>query len=151
MSELFGIFCSLLLLSALEFTPSESLPHRQTRQIPDLNKGMDAFKNMAGSIPGADMFAKVPEMANEFVKKAQEMGDQFMKPRSRRDTQSQELNLHRVARQIPGFDQAISAMKSAGESFIQTGSDIISKAPEVAGEFMNKAQQMGSQFMNPSG
>ncbi|KAH0539433.1 uncharacterized protein LOC123258844 [Cotesia glomerata] len=152
MSGLFGVFCSLLLLSALEFTPSESLAHRQTRQTPDLNEGMDVLNEMAEatiSVSETDMFAKVSEIANEFIKKDQEMGDQFMKPRRRRDTQSQELNLHRVARQIPGFDQAISTMKSGAETFVQTGSSIIQKVPEVASEFMNKAQQMGSQFMNP--
>ncbi|XP_057327912.1 uncharacterized protein LOC130669164 [Microplitis mediator] len=161
MSVLFIIFCSGLLVNA-QYT--ESVLHRITRQAfersgkgPGMDQGMSAMKNMSenGMNHGKDMAAKAHEMGKKIHEK---MGGHSN--RSRRavpsfneiqsvDARSQ-VELHRMTRQIPGFDQAASAMKKVAEGFMNAGKELFAKAPEMAQNFYKTVQDMAGKFMTPS-
>ncbi|XP_008544804.1 uncharacterized protein LOC103569329 [Microplitis demolitor] len=164
MSVLFIILCSGLLIDA-QYT--ESVLHRITRQASDMNRkgpgmdqGMSAMKNMSenGMGHGRDMASKAHEMGKKIHDKIKDMKGYFN--RSRRAVPSfieiqsvnarSQVELHRMTRQLPGFDQAASAINKVAEGFMNAGKEIFAKAPEMAEKFYKQVQEMAGKFMTPS-
>lgn len=55
-----------------------------------------------------------------------------------------------MTRQLPGFDQAASAINKVAEGFMNAGKEIFAKAPEMAEKFYKQVQEMAGKFMTPS-